>query len=503
MATVYTSWSSGFTPSGASQARRFRGGLNYYVSNNTDTSVTYIVNPGVLMDYPTNSDFYVTGSATGISSVQKVLELSYSYDIDENWFSGSDSELTSTYTKTHSTQTKTFTVTVKGKSVPSGSGWTNTTLTKSVTVTIPAKTKYTISFNANGGSGAPNSQDKWYGEALTLSSTKPTRTGYIFKHWSGSNGVTYQPGATIAANVNQAIILTAVWHQMPELTGSVTSAAPYYTPVSSYTYNVTGTTQYDDASVSSIVLAIGSQSISKTTSPFIGNYTISSLNASGVFIPTVTITDSQGGVQTYSLPSITVKAYSVPSVSYSLDRTNVNGEPVDEGTYAVLNNVNITFIDVIAKLSKPNVVVKDKDGDTCTSSVTWYSTRASSGVLSNVIVDADWENMTSPVVVYGLVSITGTFGVDSYQTIVTPEDELSAGISIMQTLPPAFFTIDFLAGGHGIAFGQPSTQNGFICNMDTTFNQDIRMELDDNAGSGTDYEILTALSNLGWDVSIT
>ena len=36
---------------------------------------------------------------------------------------------------------------------------------------------YTVSYNANGGSGAPSAQTKTYGVNLTLSSTKPTRTG--------------------------------------------------------------------------------------------------------------------------------------------------------------------------------------------------------------------------------------------------------------------------------------------------------------------------------------
>lgn len=37
------------------------------------------------------------------------------------------------------------------------------------------KKSYTVSYNANGGSGAPDSQTKIYGEALTLSTTKPTK----------------------------------------------------------------------------------------------------------------------------------------------------------------------------------------------------------------------------------------------------------------------------------------------------------------------------------------
>lgn len=39
--------------------------------------------------------------------------------------------------------------------------------------------EYTVSYNANGGSGAPSSQTKFYGSDLTLSDTVPTRSGYL------------------------------------------------------------------------------------------------------------------------------------------------------------------------------------------------------------------------------------------------------------------------------------------------------------------------------------
>ena len=55
--------------------------------------------------------------------------------------------------------------------------------TKSGSITVSAKKSYSVKYNANGGSGAPSSQTKWHGTALTLSSTKPTRTGYTFKGW--------------------------------------------------------------------------------------------------------------------------------------------------------------------------------------------------------------------------------------------------------------------------------------------------------------------------------
>lgn len=74
---------------------------------------------------------------------------------------------------------------------------------------IGAKSSYTVSYNANGGSGAPSSQTKWHGEDLTLSNTKPTRTGYTFLNWTGSDGKTYSPGGTYSGN--GGLTLTANW----------------------------------------------------------------------------------------------------------------------------------------------------------------------------------------------------------------------------------------------------------------------------------------------------
>lgn len=70
---------------------------------------------------------------------------------------------------------------------------------------------YTITYNANGGSGAPDSQTKTYGTSLTLSSTVPVRLGYTFLGWSASStgSVAYKAGEAYTANANA--ILYAVW----------------------------------------------------------------------------------------------------------------------------------------------------------------------------------------------------------------------------------------------------------------------------------------------------
>lgn len=76
---------------------------------------------------------------------------------------------------------------------------------------------YTIKYNANGGTGAPSSQTKTYGTNLTISSTKPTRTGYTFKGWALSQAEAnngnwyYSAGSTCGKNEN--ITLYAVWEE--------------------------------------------------------------------------------------------------------------------------------------------------------------------------------------------------------------------------------------------------------------------------------------------------
>ncbi len=91
----------------------------------------------------------------------------------------------------------------------------NLTSTNGYTYNLYAKwsaKKYTITYNANGGSGAPESQTKVHGSTLTLRAARPTRTGYIFLGWSESRtatSATYQPSEKFTENGNKT--LYAIW----------------------------------------------------------------------------------------------------------------------------------------------------------------------------------------------------------------------------------------------------------------------------------------------------
>lgn len=102
------------------------------------------------------------------------------------------------------------------------------------TITEPDPPTYTVTYNANGGTGAPSQQTKKYNVSLTLSTTKPTKsntypgaytvtlnanggtcstaslsaartTKYTFSKWntsSSGSGTSYSSGATYTRNAN-------------------------------------------------------------------------------------------------------------------------------------------------------------------------------------------------------------------------------------------------------------------------------------------------------------
>lgn len=82
-------------------------------------------------------------------------------------------------------------------------------------LSIPEQTKYTITYNANGGSGAPPSQSYYYGgNNINLSTTIPTRSGYNFLGWSLSSTATspsYYAGQAWSSSNASNYTLYAVW----------------------------------------------------------------------------------------------------------------------------------------------------------------------------------------------------------------------------------------------------------------------------------------------------
>ena len=146
----------------------------------------------------------------------------------------------------------------------------NTTVTSTTTYTItntptsvtPTESTYTLTYDANGGSGAPSVESKTDANStkeFTVNSTQPTREGYDFLGWADSATATtanYQPGASISLTGDKT--LYAVWKEqekpvedpVPEFHKSITKSSG--TDEYVLNLNVTGETVKGSSSSSTI-----------------------------------------------------------------------------------------------------------------------------------------------------------------------------------------------------------------------------------------------------------
>lgn len=245
---------STWTGTYSGNSRKWRGYMNY-------TWGTYSSNPNLYYEFilgSTGIEKTTTGSAEWSGGTAKVTITTTNGQIQSksqslssnaiNWSSSANVKKTlsqatvteiagaNTFSRTHSAYNISVTVSA---SKSGGSAWNGST-SSTLTLTVPAKPSYTVSYNANGGSGAPGNQTKWYGENLTLSTTKPTRAGYQFAGWwtAASGGSQY--GTTYTANASATLYA----HWTPNtytlryhVNGGSVTASGYSSSNSLVTYN--------------------------------------------------------------------------------------------------------------------------------------------------------------------------------------------------------------------------------------------------------------------------
>lgn len=193
------------------------GDSSVWITHNKPSgTATMSISIDIYVDVVSGRKFYVDDSGS-VNLTTRTSTLTVNPN-DGTWNGSSSAQSFNqapTSTKTIAAPSRTG-YTFDGWTKSGGGSWNGTTYTfGSSNGTLTANWQintWTVDYDANGGSGAPASQTKTYGQTLVLASDVPTRTGYAFKGWAttpDASAAQYQPGGNYTAN--EAATLYAVW----------------------------------------------------------------------------------------------------------------------------------------------------------------------------------------------------------------------------------------------------------------------------------------------------
>lgn len=399
---------------------RYKLGLYIAISStNTQSTVTiqaWLWSRWTLSD-STNALYFDNNATTATTQVATNIKLNH--PTDDDWSTRNQTLLgTKTYTYDRTTSNQTINCACKITKI----GTYSDTISVSTSYTIPALDSYTIYYAANGGTGAPSSQVKYYGINAIISSVVPTRNGYSFQGWSTSSSestVDYRPGNAFSLNANTT--LYAVWK------------ANTYTV--SYNANGGSGAPSNQTKTHDVTLILSSTIPTRPNYNFVGwgtspNATSASYSAGGSYTSNASITLYAVWQLGYSLPRIT---------NLSVIRCTSDGTASDTGTYAK--------------------VIFSWSTDKTVSSITVNT----NSVTTNLSASGT-SGTSSAVIGSGNLSTEKT-----YSVLVTVSDS-SGSSSRTITLPGTKYSIDFLSGGKGVAILKPAEREGFDVGSDMYVN---------------------------------
>lgn len=403
----------------------------YYPTwSTTSTTTLKVVHGGasgsVSQDYVTvtasaNSGYKFDGfspsSGKGYSTITANFIGKYECKLVFNANGGSGAPSTQTYNST-TAQDHTFTI---SSTTPTRSGYTfggwgssstattasyqsggSVTVASDTTVTLYAiwYKQYTLTYDANGGTGGPGSDTKkaYYGGSatFTISSTAPTKSGYTFLGWNTSKSSTsasLTSGDTVSYSANKTIY--AIWSKTIKLTYNANggSGAPsaeshtVYNSTTSYTFTISSTVPTKSgytflgwgtsASATSATYSSGQTNVSLTASKTI--YAIWSksvtltYNANGgsgaPSAETKTIYNSSSGSFTISSTTPTKSTYTF--LGWSTSNSATSASYTSGNSISITNN---TTLYAVWKLNTYTVTYKNGSSTVHTEAVQHNST---------------------------------------------------------------------------------------------------------------------------------
>lgn len=337
--------------------------------------------------------------------------------------------------------------------VGTSSGYMST----SSSISISPKTHYSVSYNANSGSGSMSASTKWYNETLALTDNAFTKSGYTFLGWAKSSGgsVAYANKANYTSN--SGATLYAQWKKDITLSFDANTGSGAPSSETKSIYNATTSATF------TIPTTIPSKQYYKFTGWKVGNNT---------YQPGSQITISANT----TLTAQWVEDYIPPQYgAVDLYRTDSSGT-VNNGTGSY---GKLTFTWTNGSLS----------GTTFNTTATAKYQEHGASSWTDITNGSSTANTFSAVFGGGALSAD-----KQYDIQITLQDTGYPANTYVTYISTELFTIDVNADGTSIAFMMvaPDTATGVI-------TPDYNLYVDSSATSGTDYDLIQALTDLGWE----
>lgn len=345
--------------------------------------------------------------------------------------------------------------------------------TASVSVTIPKLTTYTISYNANGGNTTttPAAQTKYRDVNLTLSKTIPTKNITNSTSYTVTLSTNYPSGENtpLGNDSTKTVTATVNWN-FNYWASTAAGATPTYTPGATYTENSTATLYAQWA-----VKSINYPSISfpdKTLNGYtFHGWATNPTATSAQYVPgsSLTITSSN---QFYG---VWIKNYIDPIIStLTTKRIDVDNNDDNNGIYC---KTQVSWINGTGSVYKIEwqAISNTMTPTTITATLSFnnntWSVTSSTSNYPVTILSSDLDTIT--------FRVKGLSIDNSWDISTSVIDDNNHKIIKKTILSAAFFTMDFLKGGHGITIGGPAVTTDFHIAM-STIHEDKPIIIKDN-----------------------
>lgn len=421
---------------------------------------------------PNNSSAYITVDVTyGGTTLASGKQL---YVNDDKANDSVTIDVSSDTTKSHVTQTKELKLKVTKLRAYNYSSSETFNGSASTTISIGARPSYSVSYNANSGSGAPSSQTKWYDETLKLAETKPSKPSYVFRRWNtntSDTGTAYNPGANYTGNA--ALTLYAIWN-----------------PIISYNGNGGANVPASQTKTYGTNLTLSGTVPTRTGYQFTG-WNTKADGTGTTYQPGGTYTQNVA-VTLYAIWKRVAQAPTISSISAV--RCTATGTPSDMGTYCLVTAQWSVDTSGDAGMSANQGTVSGTIAAGGTSRAITFSsgTSGTSGTATAIVPNCDTDTQY-------IVTVTVR------NTVIGAGNTSLLSTSRSDILTMAFFTMDFAAGGRGIGMGVAAPRDGIELGLSVQLDDDLTVLGDLVAPnltmtSETDSAVASAASGTNWGV---